>query len=395
MTEPWFITNLKYVTSKIGSGATPRGGSNVYTDEGPNFIRSQNIYDGYFEYNGLVHLSKEAAYELRNVEVKQNDVLINITGESVARTCIVPPKVLPARVSQHVSIIRPNPDVVDPKFLSYLLLAPLNKQKLNQLSQAGATRRALTKGHLESLKISIPNLPAQRGISEVLGSIDDLIEVNQILISHCSQLCDALWNKYQQFATRTAKLADISVVVLGGTPSRKVPEYWNGEIPWINSGKVNEFRITEPSEFITSLGLNSSSTKLMSKGTTVIAITGATLGQVSRLEIDACGNQSIVGVFNLDESLNNYLYQTIRANVDVLARSATGGAQQHINKANVEELDIPLLDEKRLRDLHRQTQPLYQAVSELIFESNELRSTRDELLPLLLSGEIKVKEVAA
>lgn len=278
----------------------------------------------------------------------------------------------------------------DLRFLSYLM---------EQIDVGGfitgSTQPKLTAGALARIPINVPSLEEQKRIASLLGSLDDQIQKNLKLVAICSELCDALWKRNQESTTEVVKLSDLSEVVLGGTPSRKVPEYWNGTIPWINSGKVNEFRITKPSELITTLGLENSSTKLMPKGTTVIAITGATLGQVSRLELDACGNQSIVGVFTADEPLNNYLFQAIKENVDVLVRSATGGAQQHINKANVEELYIPLLDEKLLREWHSQTQPLFQTVSELLFECNELISTRDELLPLLLSGEIKVKDVAA
>jgi len=89
------------------------------------------------------------------------------------------------------------------------------------------------------------------------------------------------------------KLGDMVKCVLGGTPSRVRDDFWGGDVPWINSGKINEFRIVEPSEYITTLGLSKSNTTLMPKGTTVLAITGATLGQVSILGIDSCANQSV------------------------------------------------------------------------------------------------------
>lgn len=95
------------ICSKIGSGATPRGGKEAYSTSGIPIIRSQNVLDWSFSSNGLAYLNDEQAKTLSNVEVHQGDILLNITGDSVARACIVPSDVIPARVNQHVAILRP------------------------------------------------------------------------------------------------------------------------------------------------------------------------------------------------------------------------------------------------------------------------------------------------
>ena len=106
----WCNVSLGGVCTKIGSGATPRGGKEVYLQEGPYaLIRSQNIYNAGFARDGLAFISDDHAEALHNVEVLPEDVLLNITGDSVARVCQVDPLVLPARVNQHVAIIRPDP----------------------------------------------------------------------------------------------------------------------------------------------------------------------------------------------------------------------------------------------------------------------------------------------
>src|SRR5690554_4251111 len=109
------------ITSKIGSGATPRGGSNVYLKEGISLIRSQNVLDYRLTKDGLVYIDEKSARKLNNVTLEQNDVLINITGDSIARTCIVPNEVLPARVNQHVSIVRCK-NGYDPSYIQYYLI---------------------------------------------------------------------------------------------------------------------------------------------------------------------------------------------------------------------------------------------------------------------------------
>lgn len=171
-------TKLKLLTTKIGSGITPRGGSSVYVNQGTNLIRSQNIYNDGFEKDGLVCIDDQTAQKMKGVEVKENDVLINITGDSVARTLIVPKQFLPARVNQHVSIIRTNSEL-NPYFLYYFLIDESTQNHLLQLAGGGGTRNALTKEMLENLEISYPEEKMQDKIVSKLNQIKNLIEIKR------------------------------------------------------------------------------------------------------------------------------------------------------------------------------------------------------------------------
>jgi type I restriction enzyme S subunit len=150
----WSVSTLTKLTSKIGSGATPRGGKEVYVDEGTNFIRSQNVYDYEFVWDGLAKINADDADRLRNVAVEVDDVLINITGDSILRTCVVDPNVLPARVNQHVAIVRAA-NGIPPRFLHLYLALPSTKAYLLG-NDAGGSRAAVTKGHLELLPVLLP-----------------------------------------------------------------------------------------------------------------------------------------------------------------------------------------------------------------------------------------------
>ena len=152
--EGWWPFTLKDFTTKIGSGATPCGGREVYIDEGTALIRSQNVYDSQFVWDGLVRITDDAARQLANVMVQPGDVLLNITGASILRTCVVPPSVLPARVNQHVAIIRAKPGV-PPHYLHQHLLLADTKAYLLGLN-AGASREAVTKAHIESVPLLDP-----------------------------------------------------------------------------------------------------------------------------------------------------------------------------------------------------------------------------------------------
>ena len=148
---------LQKICSKIGSGATPKGGKTAYIDEGISLIRSTNVFDFRFEYSDLAHINQNQAEVLTNVTIKPNDVLFNITGVSVARCCMVPDDVLPARVNQHVMIVRPIKGENMSYYIMFTLCSADNKAKLLGIGQSGSTREAINKQELESFEIPLPN----------------------------------------------------------------------------------------------------------------------------------------------------------------------------------------------------------------------------------------------
>ena len=198
MAGEWTRINLGTVCTKIGSGATPRGGSEVYLERGPYaLIRSQNVHNDGFRRDGLAYISEQHAAELDNVEVLENDVLLNITGDSVARACQVDKRVLPARVNQHVAIIRPDPNQLDPRFLRYVLVSPEMQSELHSWAGSGGTRNALTKRMIESLDILVPkDIKEQRAIGHILGTLDDKIELNRRMSETLESMARALFKSW-------------------------------------------------------------------------------------------------------------------------------------------------------------------------------------------------------
>ena len=179
----WKKENLIDLCDKIGSGATPRGGKESYKNSGISLFRSQNILDFEFATDGLAFINEEQAAQLANVVVEKDDVLINITGDSVARTCMTPCDFLPARVNQHVAIIRTNPKKAVSHFVFYYLQHI--KANLLSLASAGATRNALTKKMLEDIEVYLPkDIKKQQKISDTLSFLDDKIALNKKINHH-------------------------------------------------------------------------------------------------------------------------------------------------------------------------------------------------------------------
>ena len=175
---------------KVGSGITPRGGASVYVDSGTALIRSQNVYNADFAHRGLAFLTDRTAEMMKGVSIEFGDILLNITGDSVARCCQVPDDVLPARVNQHVSIIRPDQSKLHPRFLMYFLVSPLMQATMLSLAGSGGTRKALTKTMIERFRVPLPDLSEQRKIAGLLSAYDDLIQNNRrriALLEHAAR----------------------------------------------------------------------------------------------------------------------------------------------------------------------------------------------------------------
>lgn len=191
----WEQKSLGEISSKIGSGATPRGGKEAYQEDGITLIRSMNVYNGQFEYKDLAHISDEQAEKLDNVTIEENDVLLNITGASVARSCVVPSEILPARVNQHVCIIRCK-DCIIPEFLNKLLIDDNYQYLLWSIAGSGATREAITKQQVENLQIILPPLELQNQFMEFCNQVDKSKVAVQKALDETQLLFDSLMQTY-------------------------------------------------------------------------------------------------------------------------------------------------------------------------------------------------------
>lgn len=268
-----------------------------------------------------------------------------------------------------------------------------NTQYLQSLG-TGTTFGELSKNVVQNIEISLPPLETQHKIAEILSGFDDKIDLlhrqNKTLESLALTLFRHTFiDNPNRNEWEIGKLGDYVKIELGGTPNTAKSEYWGGDIAWINSGEINKFRIIKPTKTITKLGFEKSNTKLLPKGSVVIAITGATLGQVSLLEIDSCANQSVVGVIPNDDFSSEFLYLWIKFNIDKIILNQTGGAQQHINKNDIANYPIIKPSKEFLANINLKI--YFNKISHNMKEIQNLESLRDIMLPKLLSGEMEIK----
>ncbi|KAB0650381.1 restriction endonuclease subunit S [Acinetobacter bohemicus] len=172
--EAWEEKKLGEISSKVGSGSTPRGGAEAYTDKGIIFIRSQNVNNNQLFLDDVVFIPKETHKKMSGSKVSANDILLNITGASIGRSCTVPSDFIEANVNQHVCIIRTPKD--NPKFIQAFLSSKAG-QDLIESYQTGSGREGLNFQSIRSFELNLPCLEEQTKIANFLSAIDQKIEV--------------------------------------------------------------------------------------------------------------------------------------------------------------------------------------------------------------------------
>ncbi len=192
---PWPWQELGERLVFHGSGATPRGGKKSYATSGIPLVRSMNVYDFRFDKTNLAHINGDQATELDRVTIEDGDVLLNITGASVARCCTAPEQVVGGRVNQHVMLLRVDQDHTDSRWLAMALAGPY-KSNLLAIAGSGATREALTRSDVSSFRISFPPIEVQKRSADILHLYNALIEHNRRRIEILEEMARLLYQEW-------------------------------------------------------------------------------------------------------------------------------------------------------------------------------------------------------
>jgi type I restriction enzyme S subunit len=409
---------LGNVCLKIGSGATPRGGKEAYKGGSTSLIRSQNIYNDSFRRDGLAYIDDTQADELSNVEVQEDDVLLNITGDSVARCCQVALDVLPARVNQHVAIIRPKAAELDARFLRYVLVSESMQHHLLALASAGATRNALTKAMIEGLEISAPPLAEQKRIAEVLGALDDKIELNRRMNATLEATAQALFQSwFVDFDPVRAKLDGRTPSGMDAATAALFPDSFEesplGHIPkgW-RAGSLRE--VIEVFDF-KRVPL-SGREREQRKGSYPYHGAASVMDYVDDYLFD--GIYMLMGedgsVINDDGTpvtqyvwgkfwVNNHAH-VLRGKNGIftehlllhlkdsnIASFVTGAVQPKLNQGNMNRIPFIIPPPEISQAFGEKIDPLFSRIRANTDQSRNLATLRDTLLPKLLSGELSVE----
>ena len=373
----WTIAKLGDITTKIGSGSTPRGGKSSYVDEGPMVIRSQNVLDNELDLSDVAHVPEELTAKLKSVLVQKGDTLLNITGSgntTIGRSALVNEDLGEAYVNQHVCIIRPNKSLVNEIFLQKSIFA--FKDELLGLSY-GSTRDALTKGIIESFEIPLPPLKEQERIAGILGSLDDKIEANTRLIQTLDSLGEAATRKYLKSVQKTQKLNDIAHIVMGQSPKGETLNTEGSGVLFFQGKKDFGFRYPTPRTYTTAA-------TRMAEPLDILFSVRAPIGALNR-SVEACCVGRGLAAIRSSCGQENTLFYTLKTNPNLWEKfEGEGTIFSAINKKGLSELDIPFSDTAISNGVEDFLTSVEQEIFSLEQENLQLAETRDALIKRLI-----------
>jgi type I restriction enzyme S subunit len=366
----WGCNNLGELTTKVGSGITPRGGESVYKNQGRPFLRSQNIGWGRLHDDDIAYIDEETHRSFDATEVHLDDVLLNITGASIGRSALADRRVAGGNVNQHVCIIRTEEGVLDPSFLNQFLLSERGQYQVESF-QAGGNRQGLNFGQIRAFVVPVPPLSEQRAIADALSDVDALIERLDALISKKQDIKKATMQRLltgrQRLPGFSGYLADtrLGAIPSDWTVSRlgDVCSFENGDrgvnypspssfasngVPFINAGNLSDGRIeTEGLEYITREAFARLGSGKVKPGDILFCLRGSIgkFGVVSQDFGKAAIASSLV-IIRPDEAevrpdfLGRYFSSDLCAQmIDMLAG---GGAQPNLGAKDLGQFMMPL-----------------------------------------------------
>ena len=261
--EEWEKCKLGTLTAKVGSGSTPKGGNTVYTSTGHCFVRSQNVGMGYLILDDVAHINDGIHQKHKATELKEDDVLLNITGASIGRTAIATKEIEGGNVNQHVCIIRAN-SKVSPKFLcNYIQTKKI--QNYIQSLQTGGSREGLNFEQIRSFPISLPNIAEQNKIAQLLDKLNERIATQSKIIEDLKKLkCAIIEKVYSEIQGKEYSYGQLFDVV---NERNKQMEYSNILSASQEKGMVNRDDLNLDIQFERS---NINTYKIVKKGDYVI-----------------------------------------------------------------------------------------------------------------------------
>jgi type I restriction enzyme S subunit len=342
-----------------------------------------------------------------------------------------------AVASTEFLVLRPRDDV-DRRFLKYLMLSPAVRSAMEaRVTGTSGSHQRVPPSDLLSISVEIPvDLQEQRAIAHILGTLDDKIELNRRMSQTLEAMARALfkawfvdfepvrakmegrWQRGQSLPGLPAHLYDLFPTRLvdselgeipegwrvgtigdcciqiqnGGTPSRKEPRFWEGgTIPWLTSAEVKQPIIVDTENSITEAGLEASSAKWVAPLSTVVALYGATAGQVSLVALRLTTNQAVCALVPKQYcEFFNYLW--MRSATPDLENQAVGSAQQNISQGVVARTRVLIPSHAVMVAFDKTVRPVFFRWISNLHESRTLAALRDALLPKLIRGEIRVKD---
>lgn len=361
--EEWDITTIgKLASSK--SGGTPSTIKEEYWKNGNvPWINSGALKDNFVNQPSTL-ITKIGLENSSAKLLPKKTVLIALTGATTGRVGILD---IESSTNQSVVGILPNSKFVS-EFLFYTLMHS-REQVLKMCT--GAAQPHINKAIVDNFLVPLPPLSEQHAIATTLRTVQEAKEKTDAVIAATKALKAAMMKHlltYGPVPREEAEkvvlketeigavpenwdlqpLGNISKISSGGTPSRTEPSYWNGDIPWIRTGEINYSIIEKTEGKITKAGLENSSTRIVPKGTLLMAMygEGVTRGRVGITGIDASINQAVAAIFPSEKLVTPFLYYYLEFSYEKNRLLGHGAHQRNLSATIIKTIFVPIPTEK-------------------------------------------------
>lgn len=405
----WKDYKLGELAILITKGTTPNASEGGFSSEGVKFIKSESLnYECIIEDTKFVFISEETNRKLKRSILKENDILFSIAGIYLGKTGIVKKQYLPANTNQACAIIRLNHELVNYKFIAQYFTDKSFINHVNSLTAQSAQPNINLKD-ISNLKLYLPPLQTQQKIANILGTYDELIEVNNERIKILEETAQSLYKEwfvrfrfpnYQntEFIKGVPKgwemvrVDSLYKTSSGATPSRDNPEYYeNADINWVKTGELNDSFIFETKEKISELGLKKSSAKLFPPYTVIFAMYGNTIGQLGIITEPSATNQACCALLPITDDYGyQFIFLTLYFHRNAIISLGMGAAQQNVSQEEIKKYKILKPDKELVLKFNEIISPIFNQIEILQQQNTELRQIRDRLLPRLISGKLVV-----
>lgn len=400
----WTVYSLGEVLETIRNGTSEKQNTE---GKGKPVTRIETISEGKVNFSKVGYIDTEE--DLSDYKLQKGDILFSHINsiKHIGKIAIYNGE-SPLYHGMNLLLLRPN-NKVKPQYLYYLLSTHSVKKYYESNAKQAINQASLNQKDVISLSFALPNLIEQEKIVTILSKVDEAIEKTEAIIEQTEKVKKGLM---QQLLTKgightkfkkteigeipekweVLSVANVANTTSGGTPSRNKPEYFNGSIPWIKTGELKEKYIYDTEEKITEEAVKNSSAKLIPKNSIIVAMYGATIGQVSINKIDATTNQACCVIIPQKEKLNyEFLYYLLTFWKTKLIKLGAGGAQPNISQQIIKNLLIPIPSIKEQIEIANILTTLDKKVQNEKKKFDTLSKLKKSLMQSLLTGKVRVK----
>ena len=404
--------------NEIGKYGIPASAED-YDESKVRYLRISDIDD----FGKLLDKDKKSvsATDINKYILEENDIVVARTGNSTGRTYFHEKKNGILAFAGFLIKYGLDNNKVNPKYLKYYTISSEYKQWVKNLS-VGSTRGNINAQTFANCPILLPERKQQNFLVSILSLLDDKIELNNRINDNLEQMAKTLydywflqfdfpdengrpykssggkmvWNEVLKreipISWEVRKISQIAKTGSGGTPKSTEKDYYeNGDVPWINSGELNNSFIISTNNYITELGMKNSNAKLFPRDTILMAMYGATAGKTSILSFEATTNQAICAVMPLETEMFHYTKFVLDDLYKYLINLSTGSARDNLSQDKIRELNIIVPNNFVLNQHSKMTFKYFEKIRNNLQQNQQLNSLRDWLLPMLMNGQVKVE----